>query len=260
MAPTRLDLTGQAYGLLTALAPTDKRQDNLVVWRCQCRCGSIALVNTNRLRVGAVKSCGCLNRQPVGGRPRAVCTVRGCGVYVKGHGLCSKHLARQQTHGATVKRVRPVKLCSVAGCGRVARAKALCNMHRIRLRFHGDPGEATPRRGLGGTGSISPAGYRYLYRPSHPNAAKNGNVAEHVVIMAQMIGRALRKGESVHHRNGIRADNRPENLELRTTATHPAGQSVADMLEFCQQYIAEYAPLREALGIAPRPYAGRLQS
>lgn len=37
---------------------------------------------------------------------------------------------------------------------------------------------------------------------------------EHRVVLEQQLGREMRQGESVHHKNGVRDDNRPENLEL----------------------------------------------
>jgi hypothetical protein len=56
-----------------------------------------------------------------------------------------------------------------------------------------------------------------------------GSEAEHRLHLARMLGRPLRKGETAHHRNGIRDDNRPENLELWVTQ-QPAGQRASEQV------------------------------
>ena len=45
-------------------------------------------------------------------------------------------------------------------------------------------------------------------------------VYEHIVVAEQAIGRKLRRNETVHHKNSIKSDNRPENLEVMTRAQH----------------------------------------
>lgn len=61
---------------------------------------------------------------------------------------------------------------------------------------------------------IDDKGYRRVRMPTHPKAQHNGYVIEHVLVAERMLGRPLKPGEEVHHRNRIRADNRPENLQV----------------------------------------------
>lgn len=60
-------------------------------------------------------------------------------------------------------------------------------------------------------------GYVLLWMPEHPEANRHGQVREHRIVMERMIGRPLRQGEVVDHRNDIRDDNRPSNLRLFAT-------------------------------------------
>ena len=53
----------------------------------------------------------------------------------------------------------------------------------------------------------------------HPRCT-TGGVYQHILVAEQMLGRPLLDGERVHHKNGIRHDNRPENLKVLTHAEH----------------------------------------
>lgn len=63
-------------------------------------------------------------------------------------------------------------------------------------------------------------GYICIYFPDHPKSTKDGYIMEHDLIMECLIGRRLKDGEIVHHKNKIRDDNRKENLQLMTFSEH----------------------------------------
>jgi hypothetical protein len=67
----------------------------------------------------------------------------------------------------------------------------------------------------------SPRGYVLVLKPEHPYANPSGYVREHRLVMEAHLGRILSPREVVHHRNGVRDDNRLANLELfPDNATH----------------------------------------
>lgn len=88
-----------------------------------------------------------------------------------------------------------------------------------RCRRHGLKTQRTgPRSGSGHTnwkgGRKKVGRYWYLYDPQHPMATKNGYVAEHRKIMAQLLARPLLRTEVVHHKDANPDNNALSNLVL----------------------------------------------
>jgi hypothetical protein len=69
-------------------------------------------------------------------------------------------------------------------------------------------------------GRVNKKGYILVHCPDHPHAVAGKYVLEHRLVMEKKLGRHLNPYERVHHRNGIRTDNRPENLALVTEQVH----------------------------------------
>lgn len=143
--------------------------------------------------------------------------------------------------------------CVVAGCTAVAIYTArqpfrkvtnepMCMKHYQRKRTNRP---LKPERERG-DGHIRDGGYRYVLRRDHPDAARNGYIAEHRLVMEAMLGRRLLRHEQPHHKNGVRGDNRPENLEL-WSISQPSGQRARDKLAWAREIISLYEPIEHLL-------------
>ena len=58
-----VDLSGQAFGRLTAVEATTRRSRTSIIWECKCECGTTCFVAAGNLKYGTTLSCGCLSRE-----------------------------------------------------------------------------------------------------------------------------------------------------------------------------------------------------
>ena len=180
------------------------------------------------------------------------CLVSGCErpLYRKS-GYCSAHYGRFKKYGdplagGVFHQKRPEKCCA-DGCDKKVIARGFCPAHYSLFRKYGDHTQAKYKwyqNGRDEWHESTSTGYiwRYVGRQD-PQASKHtGYVYQHRVVMSEMLGRMLKDNENVHHINGDRKDNRPENLEL-WVKSQPAGQRVSDLLMWARQILEDYKEL-----------------
>lgn len=142
--------------------------------------------------------------------------------------------------------------CAIDGCTKntkdsKGRATKYCSLHRSRIIRNGssDPikcsvdnclndsaNTSSKPRCLEHQGYTKKEGYRMI-------RVDGKYVSEHRHLIEQKIGRKLYDHEEVHHINGIRNDNRLENLELWSTS-QPSGQRVDEKIAWAKQFLSDY--------------------
>lgn len=211
-------------------------------------CAGVSVCGKKAAARGLCNSCyqvrrktGVLDRLPIINAGKT-CGAEGCKNKAQGLGYCSTHYTRFIKYGdplgiAEKKTGAP---CSTKGCVGLTVARGMCSNCYQHFMKHGDPTKRSDWFNRRSEKIVDPKGYVLVYVGKHPNANRSSRVQEHRLVMSEFLGRPLRSNENVHHKNGNKADNGIENLELWVTA-QPPGQRPLDLMKWARRVLKAYA-------------------
>ena len=149
----------------------------------------------------------------------------------RGKGIGARWNCRCDCGKEVVRTARSLRNGDTNSCG-CARKEALTRANKRRS----GPANNMWKGGIIDAGQ----GYIMVLTPNHPNASSTGYVREHRLVMEKHLGRYLFSDETVHRKNGVKSDNRIENLEL-WSSRHPKGQRVVDSVVWAMETLDRYA-------------------